>query len=198
MLWTSDKKGVDDINIITTWPGEISTSSKVPTRIAYMAENNTLKKNRWGYEVEPKHTSYSWTKLLLDKNAVRTSFDDPSLSKISTNVIMQLPKFRNAPGVCEDYLRELYGYVSERLKRQLGAATFDLTPIECWITLPAIWSEEAKDVTLRAAKQAGFGSRTDDEVYTIAEPEDAAIATLRGYSAMGSVNAVKVSLHARF
>lgn len=86
-----------------------------------------------------------------------------------------------------------YTSMSDRLKRHIWAVGFDLTPIECWITLPAIWSEEAKDATLKAARNAGFGSWNDDEVYTIAEPEAAAIATLREYSEVDGVNAVKVS-----
>jgi len=75
----------------------------------------------------------------------------------------------------------------------MTAATYDMTPMECWITLPAIWSEEAKDATLNAAKKAGFGGRPIDEVYTIAEPEAAAIATLKRYSGPNTLNSVKVS-----
>ncbi len=72
--------------------------------------------------------------------------------------------------------------------------TFENTPMDCWITLPAIWSDEAKDATLKAAKRAGFGNRPYDEVFTIAEPEAAAIATLKRYSGSGSdvLNPVKV------
>ena len=74
----------------------------------------------------------------------------------------------------------------------MSKATFDMTPMECWITLPAIWSEEAKDATLTAAKNAGFGSRAGDEIYTIAEPEAAAVATLSKFTG-AVINAVKVS-----
>jgi hypothetical protein len=68
--------------------------------------------------------------------------------------------------------------------------------MECWITLPAIWSDEAKDATLAAAKKAGFGNRVGDEVFTIAEPEAAAIATLKGYAAPNAPNPIKVSQYA--
>ncbi|KAB8303126.1 hypothetical protein EYC80_004577 [Monilinia laxa] len=50
--------------------------------------------------------------------------------------------------------------------------TFDNTPMECWVTLPAVWSEEAKFATLKAAKYAGFGKRAGDEIYTIAEAKE--------------------------
>jgi molecular chaperone DnaK (HSP70) len=183
---TTDKSDIDDINIISKWPGDAHTSWKTPTRIAYKKENSSLQSNKWGFEVNPKLTSYSWTKLLLDKNAVAAQYDDPSLfSDISTKGMMRLPNFRDAPGVCEDFLREVFEYVSAKLRREMTDFTFKNTPMECWITLPAIWSDEAKDATLQAAKRAGFGNRPDDDVFTIAEPEAAAIATLKKYTASG-------------
>ncbi|KAH8762343.1 Hsp70 family protein-like protein [Hyaloscypha finlandica] len=183
---TTDKSDIDDINIISKWPGDAHTSWKTPTRIAYKAENPSLQSNKWGFEVNPKLTSYSWTKLLLDKNAAAAQYDDPSLfSDMSTKEMMRLPNFRDAPGVCEDFLREVFEYVSAKLRREMTDFTFKNTPMECWITLPAIWSDEAKDATLQAAKRAGFGNRPDDEIFTIAEPEAAAIATLKKYTASG-------------
>jgi hypothetical protein len=73
-----------------------------------MRENRNLESNKWGFEVEPRHASYSRTKLLLDKNAKPSEFDDPSLAHLKDDGMMQLPNFRTAPEVCEDYLRELY------------------------------------------------------------------------------------------
>ncbi|KAF7866851.1 hypothetical protein EAF04_005692 [Stromatinia cepivora] len=62
--------------------------------------------------------------------------------------------------------------------------------MECWVTLPAVWSEEAKDATLKAAKNAGLGKRPGDEIYTIAEPEAAAIATLKEYAKSDALNPI--------
>jgi molecular chaperone DnaK (HSP70) len=194
---TTDKSDIDDINIISKWPGEAHTSWKTPTRIAYKKENPQLQSDKWGFEVNPKLTSYSWTKLLLDKNAAAAQYDDPTLfSDKATPSMMRLPPFRDAPGVCEDFLREMFEYVSAKLRREMTGLTFDNTPMECWITLPAIWSDDAKDATLQAAKRAGFGNRPHDEVFTIAEPEAAAVATLKKYSGSGPeiLNPVKVCL----
>jgi hypothetical protein len=190
---TTEKSGLDNIKIITSWPGEQGTSSKTPTRIAYARENSLIQRNKWGFEVQSKHTSYSWTKLLLDKKAPVGEHDDPSLSKMAGSGILRLPSFRDATGVCEDFLHEVYIYVSGKLSQEITAATFESTPMECWITLPAIWSDEAKDATLEAAKKAGFGNRPGDEVFTIAEPEAAAIATLKKYAAPDALNQIKVS-----
>jgi hypothetical protein len=108
--------------------------------------------------------------------------------------MFQLPSFRDAPGVCEDFLHEVYLFVSKMLRQQFTDSTFEKTPMECWITLPAIWSDEAKAATLIAAKNAGFGQKTNDEVFTIAEPEAAAIATLKKYAEPDALNPIKVIL----
>ncbi len=123
-------------------------------------------------------------------------YDDPSLHERAGTGILQLPPFRDAPGVCEDFLREMYTHVSEKLRAEFTKETFETMPMECWITLPAIWSDEAKDATLAAAKKAGFGNRVGDEVFTIAEPEAAALTTLKGYAGPNSPNPVKVSQYA--
>lgn len=188
---TTEKSGLDDIKIITSWPGEQGSSSKTPTRIAYARENPQIQSNKWGFEVHPRLISYSWTKLLLDKNAAVAEHDDVALSNMAGSGILQLPSFRNATGVCEDFLHEVYTYVSGKLRQEMTAVTFENTPMECWITLPAIWSDEAKDATLAAAKEAGFGNREGDEVFTIAEPEAAAIATLKSYAAPDALNPIK-------
>ncbi|RFU34080.1 hypothetical protein B7463_g2225, partial [Scytalidium lignicola] len=188
---TTDKSSIDDIKIISTWPGDSYGSWKTPTRIAYSRENPKIRTNKWGFEVYPKLKSYSWTKLLLDKNAAVGEHDDPSLSGIVGPGMFQLPSFRDAPGVCEDFLHEVYLFVSKMLRQQLTDSTFEKTPMECWITLPAIWSDEAKAATLTAARNAGFGDRPGDEVFTIAEPEAAAIATLKKYAEPYALNPIK-------
>lgn len=192
---TSDKSGVEDINIISTWPGpgkDVAGTWKTPTRIAYRTENPQLNGNKWGFEVGPKLRSYSWTKLLLDKHAETGDFDDPALKDLAGTGLMRLPDHRNAQGVCQDFLSEIYTYTVTLLKKQMTPETFNVTPMECWITLPAIWSDQAKHATLSAAKAAGFGSRPMDVINTIAEPEAAAIATLKKYIGPKSLNSVKV------
>jgi len=189
---TSDKKELDDIQLITNWPGEISTAWKTPTRIAYKSENSKLHCDKWGFEVDSKMKSYSWTKLLLDKNAEAGEYDDPALARMTGQGMMTLPTDRSAAQVCEDYLRHVYKHVNKILEQRLGRTTREMTPLECWITLPAIWSDEAKSATLEAAKNAGFMSRIGDEIFTISEPEAAAIATLTKYTNMNDVMRVKV------
>lgn len=186
---------MEDINIISTWPGpgkDIAGTWKTPTRIAYKSENPQLNSNKWGFEVAPKLRSYSWTKLLLDINAESGEFDDPSLKNLAGKGLMRLPDDRNAQSVCQDFLSEVYQYTATILKKQITPETFNITPMECWITLPAIWSDQAKHATLSAAKAAGFGSRPMDVINTISEPEAAAIATLKKYVGSNTLNSIKV------
>ncbi|KAI9643143.1 hypothetical protein NHQ30_008878 [Ciborinia camelliae] len=192
---TTDKTGIEDITIMSPWPGDPHVSWKTPTRIAYSRENSKLQNNKWGFEVSSKLISYSWTKLLLDKNAAVRAHDDPSLAGTTGSGMLQLPKFRDAAGVCEDFLHEVYKHVSTKLRQQMTDLTFENTPMECWVTLPAVWSEEAKDATLKAAKNAGFGKRPGDEIYTIAEPEAAAIATLKEFAKSDAMNPILVRVN---
>jgi hypothetical protein len=134
---------------------------------------------------------------LLDKNALAGEYDDPALADMVGQGMMKLPDFRTAEEVCEDFLHELYIYLTSKLCEEMTQSTYDTTPMECWITLPAIWSDEAKDATLNAARKAGFGSRPDDAIFTIAEPEAAAIATLKKYSGFNAFNQIKVCIHSK-
>jgi hypothetical protein len=182
-----------DIKIITAWPGDLRRVNwKTPTCISYKRENPKLSTNKWGFEVDHRFISYSWTKLLLDKNALAGEYDDPALEDVAGHGVMKLPDFRKAEEVCEDFLRELYIYLTSKLREEFSEKTYDKAPMECWITLPAIWSDEAKDATLNAARKAGFGSRPGDEIFTIAEPEAAAITALKAYSGSNVLNQVKV------
>lgn len=63
-----------------------------------------------------------------------------------------------------DYLKKVHGHLIEAIIEKCGGSDIlDVTPIEYWITVPAIWSDEAKIATRQAAMFAGFGSRPIDE-----------------------------------
>ncbi|KAF7922053.1 uncharacterized protein EAE98_008264 [Botrytis deweyae] len=188
----STQKTGDKLSFVPLCSKKQTETTKVPSRIAYARENPSLiKSNQWGFNVGPKLTSCSWMKLLLDKNAVFGE-DDDIISKIVIDEgMMHLPPHRDCKGVCEDFLHELYVAFAGHAERTLGVDAFRMSPIDCWITLPAIWSDEAKHATLNAARKAGFAANPMDEVHTIAEPEAAAIATLKELAAPGTLNAVQ-------
>lgn len=126
------------------WPGEDAKLYKTPTRIAYATENDNfgapfdkVANNKIGFEVNSRQKSYAWTKLLLDGKTRITEFDHAAATSFAEQGIMQLPKTRDAAGVCEDYLREIHNHVLPKIKLEVGEEKFNDIPIEYWITLPA-------------------------------------------------------------
>ena len=166
---------------------------KVPTRLAYSKENNDLHNNAWGYEVEPKMTSCSWTKLLLDINAKDRTYDDPNLQRAVDQGMLHLPPDTAAQQVCSDFLKELHAYMTSRMVKQASSAIVAATPVDCWLTVPAVWSDQAQMATKLAAQAAGFGSRPQDTINIISEPEAAAIAALKKYQGSNAYNPIRVS-----
>lgn len=187
--------------IITTWPGtgrDIDHVFKIPSTIAYPEENKKMGTRRWGFGVEPGHRFYSWTKLLLDKNAPLTKYDDPMLEQATKSGILQLPADKDAVTVVADYLTGVYDHIMLTLEKGLTEPILSVSPIEFWFTMPAIWSDQAQAATKEAAQRAGFGpkpGRLSDAIYMITEPEAAAIAALtRSTTDIVSVP-VKVGTH---
>ena len=142
-------------------------------------------------------TAYSWTKLLLDQHTPRTQYDDTTLEDASGTGILRLPNGKDATEVTSDFLSELYGHILKTITKQFTEEALRITPLEFWFTVPAIWSDKAKDATREAARLAGFGerqSRSHDRVFLITEPEAAAIAALKRTTNDGLEASVKVSI----
>lgn len=177
----SNRTEIDDIEVFNQWPGGPGIEYKTPTVIAYASENRNydISDDQWGYMVRGGMTSYLWTKLLLDRNASVQQNDDPALRDYFGSGLMTLPRSKTANDVCRDYLKHLYKHLINRLEKK--TTTLQITPIEVWVTVPAIWSPAAKNATLEAAKSAGFGSRAHlgDSINVIAEPEAAALTILK-------------------
>lgn len=182
---TSQRTSVQDIEVITNWPGNAAGyREKVPSQIAYKAENQkpALEKDVWGYEIPPGAKRCCWTKLLLDKTAGATEFDDPRLSDLSEWTGLPIPKEKTAEDVVADYLTHLYRHCMHSLEQRMTQEILKLTPIEFWFTMPAIWSDDAQLATMEAAKRAGFGKsskREYDTISMIREPEAAALSALK-------------------
>ena len=135
----------------------------------------------------------SWFKLKLDRTAA-TRFDDPGLRESEGPGYLRLPRGKSARDVCTDYLKEIYKFTMSILEQRLSEGIIRVTPIEFWFTVPAMWSDAAKNDTMTAAKAAGFGVRPHDNIYLIPEPEAAAISTLKKLSPVGIEEQVSVSI----
>jgi hypothetical protein len=196
-------KGIEDVVIIKEWdnygnnpnPGN---AVKAPSVIAYQSENpdEDCSEDQWGFAADGLK-SYSWTKLLLGKESRALDPNDPSVRKLFGPGHLQTPLGKGAKDVVTDYLRFLYSHFMKKIERSEsghGNATvaIGITPIEFWVTVPAIWTDAAKTATLEAASAAGFGSRPIDSIKIITEPEAAALAVLGPRVGVGTVTGLDV------
>ncbi|GES66440.1 hypothetical protein ATETN484_0015000600 [Aspergillus terreus] len=181
--WSAKYEDDEDIITVTEWPalgGQTENTTKVPTQIAYERDESGRATNCWGYLIKPGVPRCVWMKLLLDKKARVTPFDDPNLRRALEEEEQRLPQGKTVEEVTTDFFRELYEFTMQRLRQDYPDILLDMTPIKYCFTMPAIWSDEAQLKTLWAAEAAGFAARPVDEVTLISEPEAAAMATLTG------------------
>jgi len=122
--------------------------------------------------------SYTWFKLLLDERAILTEHDDKHLKDAIGKGTIKLPPGKTAVDVTADYLREFRKLIFRELEKPMTKEVLDKTPIDFYVTVPAIWDDIAKDQTTRAVKQAGFLDRVRDNFTLMSEPEAAAVAAL--------------------
>lgn len=171
----------------SSWPGSNGiTSDKVPTEIAYTLpaadETLTLAQQdskvadpatiRWGFQFKPEETRLRCIKLFLDRNQKLPQFVSP------LDTAAQLRKCnKTVMDAVSDYLTQLYKHTMDTLTRRYGESFMASTETEFVLTVPAVWSDGAKNATLQAAESAGMGSR--HELRMISEPEAAAVYTLK-------------------
>jgi Hsp70 protein len=160
--------------------------------LAYLDENTDegIDENQWGFDAVGLK-SYSWTKLLLGKDSRSSVSENGKLKDLYGNGFCSLPVGKTAKDVVRDYLQGLYKHLIARLQRH-DDLTFRITPMEFWITVPAMWTDAAKKATIDAAQGAGFGSRLMDTVHIITEPEAAALSILMPRVGLGNVTGLEV------
>ena len=182
----------EDLDIIKTWPGGNGiTSDKVPTEIAYElpdatnrrssqadvllakdADSKAQRQMKWGFQFKPEETRLRCVKLFLDRNQKLPHFVSP------LETAAQLRKCnRTVMDAVSDYLTKIYEHTIETLTRRYGESFMSTTPVDFVLTVPAVWSDAAKNATLQAAERAGMGNR--HELRLISEPEAAAVYTLK-------------------
>ncbi|KAI7155864.1 actin-like ATPase domain-containing protein [Hortaea werneckii] len=131
--------------------------------------NKATSNMRWGYQVRQDEQRLRCLKLLLDpeqKFPDYVSLDDIKQQLATTG--------KSVNTVIAEYLKALFDHTKEALKRRYGEVFVSNTPLHVVLTVPAVWSDEAQEATLSAAKVAGIG----DHITMISEPEAAAVYAL--------------------
>ncbi|EXM07044.1 hypothetical protein FOIG_03642 [Fusarium odoratissimum NRRL 54006] len=156
---------------ITQWPvssanKEGQSSDKVPTRIRYNGD-----KIEWGFSVPvnaPQHEVVDWFKLDLDPSTQAVGYN-PSTEGARSG--------RNVDELVTDFISQLVDHLMYTLREKLGSGLVDSTTLQFVITVPAIWSDLAKEKTKKACEQAMI-SVSEHHVHLVSEPEAAAIYAL--------------------
>lgn len=142
----------------------VDTTLKVPSVLSYDKEVS-----KWGYQVGPLCEAIRGSKLLLDESQDQEYA--PSLS--SRGLLIQYGK--SAVQASGEYIGHLVLHLKDTLQRRFGDTAKSME-LKFVLTVPAVWSDKAKDATLRAALVADIQSQ---RISLVSEPEAAALHSLR-------------------
>ncbi|KAF9437617.1 Heat shock 70 kDa protein 12A [Entomortierella beljakovae] len=157
-----------DVRTITEWPRQNIQYAKTPTLGLYEKINGQYKMVDWGWKSKlkmdtpaaSKYTQVYKFKLHLDETVSLTTWENkiPILTAIS------------------DYLRAIHDYSAEKILQQFGPS-FSRKKFRYCLTVPAIWSDKAKNVMRQAAVKADIITEDDhpDRLTLVSEPEAAAL-----------------------
>jgi molecular chaperone DnaK (HSP70) len=168
----------DKIVAVKKWPNVAQLfSEKTPTVLAY--QNSQL--IAWGGKVRNSHsTQVSHFKLGLQDNVIhhffsRTRFEATALGGFLSSSNWRHPDLPDKHPVdfATDYIRELREYIlNVVLPQEFGKEFLANQLIMYVLTVPAIWSDKATNLTKTAAIRAGI---KEDDLKLVTEPEAAAL-----------------------
>ncbi|KAI0542677.1 actin-like ATPase domain-containing protein [Xylaria digitata] len=152
---------------IIDWPGlEGRRQPKVPTLVSYDPKDPN--KFKWGGQLDWRNDAVQGVKLLLDPSQQQPIYVPTSNIK---NELKKLPK--DPVDVAADFMGAMYSHAISKIETVHPKEYVRMCQKQFVLSVPAVWSDLAKDRTLRAAKKAGI-----HPVSLIKEPEAAALYTL--------------------
>lgn len=92
---------------------------------------------------------------------------------------------RDVDTLITDYISALGEHLMYVLREKLSESVVKTMPLEFVVTVPAIWSDLAKDKTKKACQRATGLSATKSPIHLVSEPEAAAIYALHGLDPHG-------------
>ncbi|KAI1758002.1 hypothetical protein F4782DRAFT_536687 [Xylaria castorea] len=153
-----------------------SDRSKVPSKMHY-DENGEL---WWGFKIPAGAKTVEWFKLLLLNDAdLKKHLKDSSHLHDAKQSLLRLEK--TSIQLIGEYLKVLWDHVLEQISRAKGKDLINGMQFHIVLTVPAIWTDYARDRMCEAAGLAGIFKHRDagkTSLSFISEPEAAAIATM--------------------
>ena len=128
---------------ITEWPGGLN-KPKVPTIIRY--EKNSPQTFAWGYELAHAtiEGKIEGIKLLLDPDQLKPLYVPQSNTKA------ELKRLGKPPiDVAADYISALYNHALSKIEAAWPQDYLQMLQKKFVLTVPALWSDKAKDMTMR-------------------------------------------------
>jgi len=161
--------------VVNNWPSrhtKIGTKEKVPSEIAYLPDGK-----QWGSLIPPNVPRHMWTKLQLDRPQTGEAakvIEEQQLAARSLN--------KQPVDIVADFLTLVKDHLVKTLDEEYRREVWSTLPITLVVTVPAVWSDAAKDRTLQAVRQAGFNTTYFPylkRTILATEPEAAAIYTIK-------------------
>jgi hypothetical protein len=175
------------VETIGDWPHRIPyhrSIEKVPSDIAYDADGRA----HCGFDIPDGLTRLQWVKLLLETDL------DPDKERLRKAVQVQstlqaLKELDKTPvQVVGDYLKWLWRNIIEKIcESQSDPHLVENAAVTVVMTVPAMWSDKARDNTVRAAELAGISAEGRNLKF-LNEPEAAAIFELKKRVATGQID----------
>ncbi|KAL8831907.1 MAG: hypothetical protein Q9170_005100 [Blastenia crenularia] len=165
----ADTSNRSQIEIIKNWPtaGPV-VGSQVPSEICY--DQGGRERVSWGYNIKPQSDKIKWFKLGLEigQDMLTLPFD-----------------LTPAEVIC-DYLSAVRKHVINTLDRRIRRGSGQSVDVTFAVTVPAIWSDAARENFRQATVNAGMGRMSPPRVFS--EPECAAIYTLKDLDDISSLH----------
>ncbi|KAI1742898.1 hypothetical protein F4680DRAFT_471799 [Xylaria scruposa] len=153
-----------------------SDRSKVPSKMHY-DKNGEL---WWGFKIPAGAKTIEWFKLLLlNDGDLQKHIKCSSHLHDARKSLLELGK--TPVQLIGEYLKVLWEHVLEQISRANGKDLINGMPFHIVLTVPAIWTDYARDNMREAAGLAGIFKHRDAGKTTlsfVSEPEAAAIATI--------------------
>ncbi|RAL01421.1 Hsp70 family protein [Aspergillus ibericus CBS 121593] len=152
----------DKSEVITSWPGSGNrTVPKVPSTMLFKCGGRF----QWGYQTSFFGDHIRGVKILLDG-----SQDRKYVAALESAGFIKRNR-KTAIDLAGQYLEQLVLHTETILQRRFGTAVQGME-MRYVLTVPAVWSDKAKDATLKAALKAGISPQN---VSLVSEPEAAAL-----------------------